>query len=366
MLFAGPAFAQTGSTASPGLTLNQAVQDALAHNAQVSSANTSIQETQKSLTYLGETTPSWTPSPVPGNPYVGNPSQYQASINLAQSDYANQEAWQSYNYTKNTVIFNTMSDYFAAQVAGQAIAAAQAGLKYNQSNYNDTLAEERVGMATQDQVATAAWNLKQAKTGLTTAENELKNAYTALENDTGNSVTGQPDLATAVAYRAGNLFPGLGLDAVTTMAIKTSPQIFTDQSNVFLANEAQDWNQVPGLGPLQALQDQNKLTTDTQAVTQAATTAYTALDNARTSYETAEKQLTAANSALAAAKASLAAGVITNTAYLDAVYQQAQAQLGVLTALEGSQPQGYYVARGNLAVLTGQGSVLPPAVANGQ
>ena len=361
MVFVAPGYAQADVPSA--LTLTQAIQQALNNNVSLAQAQNKVQAANKSLSWSQEITPSFDPSQL--NPYAGQPTIYQQKESLIETDYASQEAARSYSYTQNQTVFNTMSDYFAVQVAQQSVTAATYNLTYQQANAKDVAAEANIGTATQQDVAAAQASLKEAQTQLASAQNSLTNAYTALDTDLGVDTSQQPQLSTDVQYQTDNVFQGLGLNAITSQALEESPLIFTDQSNVQIANQTQGWNTTPGLGPIELMEAQNQLNNDTQTITQEVQVAYNALDTAQKTYETALKQLDAADQALSSAKASLAAGVITNTAYLQAEYQQAEAELGVLNALQGNSPSGYYVARGQLALLTGQSTILPPNL-NGQ
>jgi len=409
IILVGPGYAQ--ADVSTSLTLTQAVQTALSQNVGLAQAQNQVQAATKVYNWQEQITPSFVPSQ--NNPYVGQaPAQQE---NLIASDYALQNASQLYNYDKNALVLATMTDYFAVQDGQQTVAVDTYDLSYQQANLKDVTAEVSVGTATQQDLLAAQAAVKQAQTQLAAAQSSLTNAYTALDNDLGIDPNSKPDLTTYVQYQPDNTYAGLGADSVVNMAVSASPKIFADRSNLYIANQTWGWNTTPGLGAVQLLEAQNQLTSDTLSITQQAQQAYYALGSAEQAYETAQQNLEAANQALANAKAALAAGTITNTQYLQAVYQQAQAQLAVLNALQGASAgsggassssgstssssgasdsgsasqgsssssaagggtgssgvsltggggSGYYLVRGELALLTGVGSILPPNL-NGQ
>ena len=358
LIVAAPAasFADAG-TLGQQITLSDAITMAQNSNVGLVISNITLQQAKNSESSASTGFAS-SGSFTPGS--NGNSSQINAATGKLSSAYTLQNDLASNAYQQNNVIYETESAYFAVQDAVYGAQVAQTSVDQAQQAYNDAEVSYQQGVETANDLATAKSNLDLAKSKLTAAQAGVDAAYVNFDNTVGLDPTERPDLTTLVSYDPNYVAGVVSADQAVSQTLANNYQALTAQNNVFLADSEQAYANPSTNGYLNYQQAQLAEQQAIQGLTISARAAYMAVGSDTDAYNAAEKAVISAQASYSNAQASYAAGVITKSTLL-------QAELGLVSAKQTLQSDlhSLLLARANLALITGVGSVTIP-VSSGQ
>lgn len=324
------AWAQTGSD-SQAMSMEQALQTAQQYNLSLSSAQIGVNEANNSLVS----------SEISGE-FVTN------GINQ-------QNAYAYLTYEQNNTVYQTESAYFAVQDAVYGDQVAEQSVAEAQEAYNMAQVFEQQGVDTDTQVGSAKYNLDLQQSLLTAADAKVDAAYVNFDNTLGLDPTETPDLTSQVAYAPNYIAGVISADQAVADTLNNNYQA-AEAKNALLQTQSSLANTRP-LTNIEYTSQQAQLTEQEtfQSLTSQARAAYLQVSSAQDAYTAAVKAQIAAQSSYSDAQASYNAGVITKDALM-------QSQLQLASANESLQADlhALLLARANLALISGEGSVSIP------
>jgi outer membrane protein TolC len=344
--------AKTGTAAQP-LSLNQAITMAQSNNVNLLTAQINVQmanNTVKSATSNFSSSGSFTPSGKNGSGGGG------AATGLVNAGYAQQNDYAALGYQQNNVIYATESAYLTVQDAVYAEQVKEKSVDEAREAYNIAEISFQQGVDTATDVSSAQYGLESAKAALAAAKANEDAAYVSFDNTVGLDPGERPDL-TDVAYYDPNYVAGVvSADQAVAQTLSNNYQAIQAQNNVLAEQETAPISTNPSTNSSYAIEEaQLAQNATTQTLTADARTGYLELGSAQDAYDAAQKAMIAEQASYSDAQANYNVGVYTK-------YQLLQAQVTLLSDGQTLQQDLHQLllARANLALLTGVGSVTIP------
>ncbi|MDA8337603.1 MAG: TolC family protein [Peptococcaceae bacterium] len=352
-LLSVPAASFAQNTSPPQqISLSQAI--TMAQNSNVGSiiSNINVQQAQNAMataTSGFSSSGSFTPS------NGLNAGATKGAVGLMQTNYNLQNAFATNAYQQNNVTYQAESAYFAVEDAVYGEQVAQTSVSAAQEAYREGKASYQQGVETATDLATAKSNLEVAQSKLTAAQAGVDAAFVNFDNTVGLDPSEHPDLTTNVSYDPNYVAGVVSAAQAVSQTLSNNYQAVEAQNNVLLQGELSLYSNPSNNGPLDYQQAQLAQQQVIQGLTGEARAAYLALGSNQDAYNAAQKAVIAAQASYSNAQAEYNAGVITKEGLLEA-------QLGFISAKQGLQASLHtlLLARANLALITGVGSVTIP------
>jgi outer membrane protein TolC len=171
-----PGIALAKEPATPELSLNQAIENALKYNHALRKADYEIDRTKELRDYRSDQL-GFAPIGIPNDPRVE-----VAYSNLLMADLNWEMAKRSLSMEEDRLVMDVCNKYWGVLQARENLKAKERALKQAELEMRQTDANLRVGLATPLSQHQSKLKLEGVKADLSAAENELEDAYTKLND----------------------------------------------------------------------------------------------------------------------------------------------------------------------------------------
>lgn len=313
--------------ATPGLSLNQAIESALSYNHSLKKASNEIDRTRELRDYRGDQL-DYVPIGITDDPRLDI-----AWSGMLMADLNWQMAMKSLNMEEDRLVLEVCKKYWTVLQAQEKLEANKKALRLAELEMRETDTSLRVGMATPLLQYQARLKLEGAKAEAAGAENELADAYAKLNNLIRLWPQDRPVLTDDLKLHP---LGEINLDYAVQRVLEGSPAVWLAQEKVTLQTYLEDLMFYTGeYRPYQArkievVQAELDAMSTRDAVSLATRELYYAVRNLEEAYKTAYEGMKTAQEALRVTRLMYDLGMATAVDVAQREASLAEAEKGML------------------------------------